>query len=327
MTRTSDNTLLPGSDARRSGHVPGRLRSRLRKRLDAPDKGAFWLYASPWIVGFAIFSVYPIVYSLFLAFNEWNIIGDKVWVGTENFETMVADPLFWQSLKVTGVYTLFAVPLGVIMALALAMLLNQRVRGVNIFRTIFYIPSVISGVAAAMLWAWIFNPEFGVMNAGLGLLGIEGPKWLFAQEWVIPALVIMSLWSVGGSMIIYLAALQGVPTELYEAARVDGAGWWSRFWHVTLPQISPVIFFTLITGMINTFQTFTQAYVMTNGGPQNASLFFGLYLYNNAFRYLKMGYASALAWTLLLIVLLLTLVVFVTARFWVHYDTDATGGW
>ncbi len=240
---------------------------------------------------------------------------------------MVADPLFWQSLKVTTVYTLLAVPLGIVFALALAMLLNRPIRGVNLFRTVFYIPSVISGVAASMLWAWVFNPEFGVLNGALRIVGIEGPKWLFDQQWVIPALVIMSLWSVGGSMIIYLAALQGVPTELYEAAQVDGAGPWRRFRHVTLPQISPVIFFTLITGLINSFQTFTQAYVMTNGGPQNASLFFGLYLYNNAFRYLKMGYASALAWTLLLIILALTGVLFLTARYWVHLDSDSEAGW
>jgi len=298
----------------------------VRARLRRPDRGSFWLYVSPWLIGFAVFSVYPIVFSLFLSFTEWDMIGDKTWVGMDNYQTMVADPLFWQSLKVTSFYTLFAVPLGVTLALALAMLLNQKIRGVNLFRTIFYIPSVISGVAAAMLWAWIFNPEFGVLNAGLELIGYEGPKWLYDPDFVIPALVVMSLWSVGGSMIIYLAALQGVPSELYEAATVDGAGWWRRFWHVTLPQISPVLFFTLVTGMINSFQTFTQAYVMTNGGPQNASLFYGLYLYNNAFRYMKMGYASALAWALLLIVLTLTLVTFVSARYWVHQETDS-GGW
>lgn len=266
------------------------------------------------------------MFSLYLSFTEWDMIGDKTWVGMDNYQMMLVDPLFWQSLRVTGFYTLFAVPLGVLFALGLAMLLNQKIHGVNLFRTVFYIPSVISGVAAAMLWAWIFNPEFGVLNAGLEMIGLEGPKWLYDPDFVIPALVVMSLWSVGGSMIIYLAALQGVPSELYEAATMDGAGWWRRFWHVTLPQISPVLFFTLVTGMINSFQTFTQAYVMTNGGPQNASLFFGLYLYNNAFRYMKMGYASALAWTLLLIVLSLTLVTFLSARYWVHQETDS-GGW
>lgn len=281
---------------------------------------------SPWLLGFFAFSAYPIVYSAYLAFTDWDLFTDPSWIGFENFSTMAADRLFWQSLKVTFTYTAISVPLGVALALALAMLLNQPIRGVNLFRTIFYIPSVVSGVAVALLWAWVFNPEFGVLNNGLALLGITGPKWLFDEAWVLPALVLMHLWSVGGSMVIYLAALQGVPTELYEAARVDGAGWWARIWHITLPNISPVILFTLITGFIATFQTFTQAYVMTNGGPNNATLFYGLYLYNNAFRYTKMGYASALAWLLLLLVLVLTLILFVTARFWVHYDGDFDGG-
>lgn len=316
--------------------IEGRPATRLSRHLSPAEShsrksdqrnGAFWLYVLPWVLGFLIFSIYPIVFSAYLAFSDWDIIGEKTWVGVRNFETMTNDPLFWQSLRVTGLYTLFAVPFGIIAALGLAMLLNQKIWGVNVFRTIYYLPAVISGVAASLLWAWIFNPEYGILNNALALIGIEGPKWLFDETWVIPSIVIMSLWSVGGSMVLYLAALQGVPTERYEAAKVDGAGWWARFRHITLPSISPVIFFTFITGLINSFQTFTQAYIMTSGGPNNASLFYGLYLYNTAFRYMKMGYASALAWVLLLIILILTLILFLTARLWVHYEADTKGGW
>jgi multiple sugar transport system permease protein len=221
------------------------------------------------------------------------------------------DELFWQALNVTLRYTVMSIPLGITTSLFLASLLNQRIPGMALFRTIFYLPSVISGVAVSLLWIWLLNPNFGLINYALRVtLGIQGPKWLLSPEWVVPSFVLMSLWSVGGSVIIYLAALQSVPTELYEAAALDGASAWGRFRNVTLPMISPAILFTFVTGIIGSFQVFTQAYVMTSGGPHYASLFYGLYVFQNAFRYFKMGYASALAWVLFLIVLLVTLTTF-----------------
>ncbi|MEZ4736184.1 MAG: sugar ABC transporter permease [Caldilineaceae bacterium] len=232
----------------------------------------------------------------------------------------MADPLFWQSLKVTTLYTVFNVPVTLTAAFLLALLMNNNVRGIALFRTLYYLPSLVSGVAVAMLWTWLLNPKFGLINWGLDLIGIQGPEWIFSKNWVLPSFILMNLWGAGGAMVIYLAGLQGIPTELYEAAAMDGAGWWSKLFAVTLPMISPVILFNLIIGMINSFQVFTQAYVMTAGGPGNASLFYVLYLYRNAFQYFQMGYASALAWVLFVIIAFFTFLVFRTSRDRVFYQ-------
>jgi len=208
----------------------------------------------------------------------------------------------------------------------LALLLNQPIKGLPMWRTVYYLPAVVSGVAVALLWQWIFNTDFGLANWILGLVGIKGPSWLLDAHWALPALIVMSLWGVGGGMIINLAGLQGVPTQLYESAEIDGAGATGRFWHITVPMVSPVIFFNLVMGIIGALQTFTQAFIMTNGGPREATYFFMLHLYNNAFLYLKMGYAAALAWVLFFYILLLSLLVIRSSAAWVYYEGELRRG-
>jgi multiple sugar transport system permease protein len=229
--------------------------------------------------------------------------------------------LFWKSLTNTAVYALFAVPLGLTGSLLIALLLNQKTRGIAFFRTAFYLPSLVPAVASALVWQWVFHPDNGLLNYGLAFLGIKGPQWLQDPKTALGSLILMSLWGVGGSrMIIFLAGLQGVSDELYEAASLDGARGWTSFRHVTLPMLSPTIFFNLVLGVIGSFQVFTSAYVMTNGGPNNATLMYVLYLYNNAFRYFKLGKASAMAWILFVILLGFTVVQFRSASRWVYYE-------
>lgn len=281
-----------------------------------------WLLASPWILGFVIFTAGPMLVSVFLAFSQWDLVSPPKLAGLGNWTRLIDDRYVGHSLRITVVYSLASVPLRITAGLLLAMLLNTKVRGLEVYRTVYYLPAVTSGVAVAMLWRWIFNPEFGLLNAGLRLFGIEGPGWIYDPSWALPALIVMSLWSVGGGMVIYLAGLQGVPTELYEAADVDGATRWHKFASVTLPMISPVIFFQLIMGIIGSLQTFTGPYVMTGGGPRDATLFYMLYLYNNAFQWFRMGYASSLAWLLFAVIMLLTLLVVRSSRFWVYYSGE-----
>ncbi len=233
---------------------------------------------------------------------------------------MACDPLFLQALKVTSIYTLVYVPMEMIGGLSLALLVNQKVRGVGVFRTIFYLPSVLAGVAYVVLWMWIFNPQGGLLNTLLAAFGIVGPRWLIDPQWALPSLLLMTFWGWGRAMVIYLAGLQGVPPELYEAAAIDGAGTRARFWRVTLPMITPTILFALILSVISTFQTFTSAFVATNGGPLDATLFYVLYIYRQAFQFFRMGYASALAWVLFAIILVLTLALFRSGNFWVYYE-------
>jgi len=294
-----------------------------KRRMARREALECYLFISLAMIGFLVFQVIPIGTSAYLSLTDSKLIGTPHWIGLRNYVQMGQDPLFWQSLKVTTLYAMVAVPLGLATSLLLAMLMNQKIRGVTIFRTVYYLPAVISGVAVALLWRWIFNPEFGILNVLLDYLGIKGPNWLLDANWALPSLMLMSLWGIGGGIIIYLAGLQGIPTELYEAVEIDGGSGWAKFWHITIPMISPVIFFNLVTGVIWTFQEFTRVYVMTGGGPSNSTLFFGLYLYRNAFRYFEMGYASALAWVLLLVILALTIILFKTARWWVYYESRA----
>ncbi len=294
-------------------------------RMTIQRREAIWFYilVAPWIIGFVLFLAGPLLASLYFSFTKYDVVSPPIWVGVQNYLRLPQDALFVQSLKVTTIYTAATVPLGIVVSLALALLLNQHVPGVRFFRTAFYLPTVISGVALSLLWLWLFNPDFGLINFLIyQIAGVKGPAWLESETWVLPALVIVSLWGVGGTMVIFLAGLQGIPTELYEAAELDGATGMRRLWSITLPLLSPVIFFNAITGMIGTFQVFTTAKVMTGGGPNYASFFYVLYLYQVAFRNFQMGYASALAWVLFLIVLLLTLIVFRTSSSWVHYEGD-----
>lgn len=281
-------------------------------------------FISPWVIGLLAFTLGPMIASFYYSFNEYNILTPPQWLGFQNYIKLFNDDLFWQSWKVTLNFALFALPLNLVIGYLLAVLLNQKVPGLNLWRTIYYLPAVISGVAVAVLWSRLFNPNLGWINYALGLIGIKGPAWLQSPDWAIPALIIMNLWSVGGTMIIYLSGLQGVPTTLYEAARVDGANRVQSFFHITLPMTSPVIFFNLVMGLISTFQYFTVAYTTSGGtgGPARSTLFYNLYLYQNAFTYFEMGYASAMAWVLFFIVLLLTLLVFKSSAAWVFYEGE-----
>ncbi len=298
----------------------------VKKRMSIAAQEALWGYffLSPWILGLLLFVGGPIIASLVLAFCEWDLIQPPVFVGLQNFELMMKDSRFWSSLFNTFYYTFFAVPLGIVGSIAVALLMNQKWKSVRLLRTIYYLPSVTAGVASAIIWMWLFNPDFGLINYGLSLLGVKGPLWLADEHWSKPALVIMSLWGVGGNMIIYLAGLQGVPRQLYEAAEIDGAGMTGKFWHITIPMLTPVIFFNLIMSIVWSFQIFTQVYVMTGGqgGPADSTLVLVLYIYQKAFKFHQMGYASAAAWVLFIIIMLFTLLQFRFAGGWVHYEGE-----
>ncbi len=281
-----------------------------------------WLFISPWVVGFLAFTLYPFIASLYYSFTNYNILSAPQWVGLQNYQYMLQDGLFWQSLGNTLYYTIVFVPVSTVVAIAIAMLLNMKIRGQTIYRTLFYLPSVVPLVASSVLWLWLFNPSFGFIDAFLRAMNLPAPGWLYSDAWVKPSLILMSLWGIGQPIVIYLAGLQGVPQELYEAALLEGANAWQRIRSVTLPMISPVILFNVILGMIGSFQYFTQAYVMTQGGPDNASLFFALYLYQNAFQYLHLGYACAMAWLLFVLILVATLLVFRSSARWVYYGNE-----
>jgi multiple sugar transport system permease protein len=292
-------------------------RARRREAL------AFYLCISPWLIGFIFLTLGPMLYSLYISFTRWDLLSDPVWVGLRNYAVkMPNDERFWQSLRVTILYTLAYVPLEMIGGLALAMLVHNQIRGIRVFRTIFYLPSVLAGVAFVVVWLWMLDPRGGLVNLLLAQFGIVGPRWLLDPDWALPALIMMSFWGWGRAMVIYLAGLQAIPGELYEAAAIDGAGGWVRFWRVTIPLLTPTIFFNLVLSIISTFQTFTNAFVATNGGPLDATLFYVLYLYKQAFEFRAMGYASALAWVLFLVVLLLTLLVFRSSALWVFYEGE-----
>lgn len=281
---------------------------------------AFYLCISPWILGFIFFYIGPIIASFFYSLTSWDLLTPPEWVGMDNYIRIFSrDKLFLQSLKVTFIYTFAYVPLDLILGLGIALLLNRPIKGIGIFRTIFYLPSVLTGVAYVIMWMWIFHPQAGLINSTLKMIGITGPRWLLDPKFALWALVIMSIFQVGRSMLIYLAGLKDIPRELSEAASIDGAGIWQRFWKITLPMLTPSILFNLIFGLIMTFQSFTNVYVATNGGPLDSTLFYVLYLYQKAFTYLEMGYASALAWILFLIVLLCTIIIFATSSKWVFY--------
>lgn len=285
---------------------------------------AGFLFTLPWLIGFLIFTAGPMLTSLYLSFNKYDL-SKMEWVGTKNYERLLTqEPLFWKSLQVTFTYAIFSVPLGIIGSLALAILLNQKVRGQRVFRTLFYLPSLVPATASALLWQWIFNNDYGLMNYGLGLFGIGGAEWLADEKYTLWAFIMMSLWGIGGGrMVIFLAGLQGISESYYEAAKIDGASPWHQFRFITVPQLSPVIFFNLILGFIGAFQVFTQAYIMTGGGPNNSTLFYALSLFRNAFEYFKLGKASAMAWLLFLILMVITAIQFWSSKRWVHYEAEA----
>ena len=283
-----------------------------------------YIFISPFILGFLFWFVIPALTAVYLVFHDWNLIRAPEFAGLENIGHLFRDPFLGQSLKVTAIYTLVSVPLGLLLSFLLAMLINTSIRGISVFRTIYYLPSIVPAVANAVLWAWILNTEFGLLNVFLRGIGLSKVRWLQDPAWALPGLIIMSLWSVGGPMIIFLAGLQGIPEMFYEAAEIDGAGRWAKLRHITIPLMSPIIFFNLVIGLINALQVFTAGFLITDGGPQNATLFFVLYIYRNAFDYLDMGYAATLSWVLFFIVMILTLIIFRSLGSRVYYQQADT---
>jgi multiple sugar transport system permease protein len=262
------------------------------------------------------------LFSLVMSFCDFDVINPGRFVGLHNYKTFFTeDELFWKSLGNTG-FMLIGVPLGMVVSLLMAMLLNTKVRGMAVWRTFFYLPAIVPMVAASILWIWIFNPDGGLINRAIELFGLTGPGWLQDRSWSKPAIIVMGLWGAGGGMIIWLAGLKGINPQLYEAADVDGANAWHKFRHITIPQLTPYIFFNLVMGTIGTFQIFGQAFIMTQGGPANSTLFYVYYLFNNAFRYGHMGYAAAMAWILFVIIFLLTLLQMKMSKRWVYYEAD-----
>jgi multiple sugar transport system permease protein len=261
----------------------------------------------PYTVGFLVFVAGPLLYSLWLSFNNYQILRSPSWTGLDNYRTLLQDPLFWKSLQNTAIYSLVSVPLGVVIGYTIALLLNQKVFGLSFWRTIYYVPSIVPVLATSYLFAWMFNSDVGLVNLWLKGIGISGPNWFGDPNWALPTFIIISLWGAGGGMVLYLAAMQGVPSTLYDAAKVDGASAWQRLWNVTIPMTSPTVLFMFMMGIIGSFQVFTQVFVISNGGPVNATLMYVLYLYMNGWQFFKMGYAAALAWVLFALILVLTL--------------------
>ena len=277
-------------------------------------------FTSPFIVGFFVFTLYPLLASFYYSFTQYSILTPSRWIGLANYSNLFTrDDLFWTSLGNTLYFVSLSVPLGLLTSFGLALALNARVRGISIYRTIFFLPTLVPSVALSVLWLWIFNPQYGLLNQILSWVSLPPLGWLTDVNQAKPALILMSLWGVGGTVVIFLAGLQDVPSQLYEAADIDGANGPQKVFYITLPMMTPVILFNLITGIIAGFQYFTQAYIMTNGGPINATLFYSLYLYRNGFQYIKMGYASAMAWIMFLIIFACTLLVFRVSRGLVYY--------
>ncbi|GHO56449.1 carbohydrate ABC transporter permease [Ktedonobacter robiniae] len=305
---------------RRTGQAASHARRRKLSKVELREERQFYLFILPWIIGFILFGGGPIIASGVISLTNWSLLSNPQWIGLQNYVQLFQDPLFYLTLRNTLYFGIGSVLLTVVVSFALALLLNQKVKGISVFRTVFYLPSVVSGIATALLWINILHPDFGMVNYLLGLFGIQGPGWLYSEDWTIPALIIMSAWGAGNTMVIYLAGLQSIPSYMYEAASIDGAGHWSKFWNVTVPMMSPVIFFNLVTGFITSLQAFVLILVMTNGGPANASLVYGLYIYRQAFQYFNMGYASALAWILFVLIIIITFIQFALAGRWVYYE-------
>jgi multiple sugar transport system permease protein len=279
------------------------------------------LFIAPWLLGFLAFRLYPFIMSFYYSFTFYPILESPKWIGLANFRNLLTDSRFVQSLYNTAYYAFFAVPLATIAGIGLAMLLNMKVRFLSLFRTIFYLPSITPVVATALVWLWMFNPRAGIINFLLSLVGIRGPGWLGSPQWSKPALILMGLWGIGSAVVIYLASLQDVPRELLEAAELDGAGNRQQIWHVTLPMISPVILFNVITGLIGAFQFFTEVHVITggSGSPAGSTMMMSIYLWQSAFQFFKMGYASAQAWILFLIIVVFTVILFRVSGRIVYY--------
>lgn len=287
------------------------------------NKKVPYLFILPWIIGFLVFTLGPLIFSLIMSFFNWPITSEPTFVGIENYKTMFTqDPQFYKSIIITFKFAAIFVPLNLAIALILALLITQPLKGMKFFRTIFYLPAVVSGVAISIIWGWIFNSEYGILNYLLSLIGIDGPMWLVDPKWAILTIVIASAWGVGIMMLIFYTNIKGIPTELYEAAAIDGAGPLRQFFSITIPSITPTILFNVITSVIGALQQLTLVLLLTGGGPLKSTYFYGIYVYNNAFKHHQLGYASANAWFMFIVVLLLTLLIFKTSSTWVFYENE-----
>jgi multiple sugar transport system permease protein len=305
----------PEPDARRT---PVRSGRRLRRRTTMAAYG----FLLPNLLGFLIFTFLPVLAALLISFTDWDLLRPAKWVGLANYERLLGDATFHLVLRNTSVYVLGTVPVQMVLALLVAMALNQRIPGRTFFRAAYFMPVVASTVAVALVWRWIFHADFGLLNSALYLIGVDDPpNWLSSTRWAMPAIIIMSIWQqMGFSMVLFLAGLQSVPQHLYEAAKIDGATPWDRFWHITVPMLSSTTFFVLVISVINSFQVFDQAFIMTEGGPANATNTIVFHIYRYAFQFFQMGYAAAMAWVLFALIFVVTIIQFRYQRQWVHYD-------
>ena len=291
------------------------LTSRRKEALIA------YLFLSPWIIGFLVLTIGAMLYSLRLSFFDTNLLTTNEYVGLANYRELLDSPTFWLALRVTATYTAIVVPVGTVLALGIALMLNQKLVFSGVWRTVYYLPAVVSGVAVAVVWNWVLNPDSdGLMNQALAVVGIDSLRWFSSSDWALPGLILIALWGTGSNMLLYLAGLQGIPSDVKEAARVDGAGPIRAFFSVTLPLLTPTIFFNVVINIISAFQVFTTVSVITEGGPNNATLTMVYYLYREAFRTFNFGYASAIAWALFAIIMFFTLILVRSSNTWVHYE-------
>jgi multiple sugar transport system permease protein len=291
-----------------------------RRRRDTIEG---YLFIMPVVLGLILFTFGPMLASLYFSMTDYPILRSPEWNGIKNYiDLFTREKYFWKSVQVTVTYAIFSVTLGIIGSFILALFLNQKLKGIAFFRTAFYMPVIVPVVASAVLWGWMLNPDYGLLNAILKGLGLPTSRWLADPESALPSLILMSLWGVGGGMIIYLAGLQGIPESLYEAGKIDGANSNQLFWYVTLPLMTPTIFFNVVMGLIVALQVFTESFLMTGGGPLYATYFYGLMVYDRAFQFFQMGMASAMAWVLGIVIMILTLLVFKSSTLWVFYETE-----
>lgn len=303
--------------------MQGGMKMNKKSKINLKEKTQLkwgYVFIAPAIIGLICLNFGPMLFSLGISFTSWDVISAKEFIGLENYRNLFQDPLFFKSLKVTLYYTLLSVPLITCIPLLIAILLNTKVKGISVFRAIFYVPSIVPVVASAAVWMYIYNPMYGLLNSILKAFGMHSQNYIFSESGAVPSLAVMALWAAGNTVVIYLAGLQGVSRQLYEAAEIDGAGALARFFHITVPMMTPIIFYNFVMAIINSMQTFTQAYIMTDGGPANATFFYPLMVYRTAFKQSKMGYSAAMSWVFFVIIAALTLIVFKSQKRWVVYE-------
>lgn len=302
-------------------HMAEKPKLSARRRREAIEG---YLFITPWVIGFLVFTAGPMLASLVFSFTKWGLIDTPSFIGIQNYTKMIQDPLIWHSLYITARYTLLSVPIRLVTSLAIALILIRPIPGVYLYRGIFYLPNILGGVVTALLWLWVFNPDYGILNYLLSLIGIAGPAWLADPDWSLWSLVIISAWNVGASVILFVAGLQAIPTQFYEAAQLDGAGGWASFRYITLPMLSPTMLFFLVSSIIGSFQVFDVAFITSSGagGPMRSTLVYLLYFYQQGFKFFNMGYASAMVWLLMVIILILTALIFRSSDMWVFYESE-----